>query len=628
MSQSEVIRFPGTETSGDTWQIGFVRYPAWVEEEGENYRPWLAIAASAATGLIGSSGLTRCDTPGVELALAAMESLHEVSGTRPALIEVADLELSVELVNLPQTRECDVSCRGDLPLLAEPLRAMYRKLAADEPYDAATEVPGVTIEHLRAFADAAEEFRLDAPWRHLESSDIIEVGAPRPAPNVRFACVMGAYDEFGFAFTEERSLLESPPGDTQRGFDRLAATSVWSVTFHEPWEVPIREHEAWHKHGLAIGPEGRIPSAVQYGPKRRVRRASPKMLAFFEGMFRALAATGEDELDAGTWRKVVDTSQGPLELALSLPGLLAPTEKTPGSGSRRFNPLRQAVAMDSIRELLEAQDFDSAEEMQDFLDRELIGKQLPPPRIDSPRDQARELGLEAMETPGRRGIVLARRALELDPDCVHAHLALAHHARDLTTAIERYREAVAVAERNLGPEIFEEKAGAFWGISSTRPYMEARKGLAYAMMLDGQVAEAAEHYAELLRLNPNDNQGVRGLLAPLLMILGDNAAAQKLLDRYPDDFGAAPAFNSALVAFRRRGDTKVARRRLAEALELNHHVAEFLLARREIPDEEPDGYTIGSIEEAAIYLDDAELAWTESPGALEWLADFIDSDRR
>jgi hypothetical protein len=42
MSPAKVVRFPETKVSGDTWQIGYVRYPAWVEEEGEFYRAWLA----------------------------------------------------------------------------------------------------------------------------------------------------------------------------------------------------------------------------------------------------------------------------------------------------------------------------------------------------------------------------------------------------------------------------------------------------------------------------------------------------------------------------------------------------------------------------------------------------------
>ena len=567
-------------------------------------------------------------SPGVELALAALESLHEVSGTRPALIEVADLELSVELVNLPQTRECDVSCRGDLPLLAEPLRAMYSKLAANEPYEAATEVPGVTIDTcgpLPTQRKSSGSLHRGAASNLATSSKSAPHGrrptSASPASSAR-------YGQYGFGFAEERSLLESPADDTQRAFDRLADTSVWSVTFCDPWEVPVREHDAWQQHGLAAESRGLIPSAVQFGPKRRVRRASPKMLAFFEGMFRALAATGEEEMDSGSWSKLVDTSQGPLGLTLSLPDLLAPPETRPESKPPVFNPLRQAAAMDSIHELLKGQDFDSAEEVQAFLDREVVGKKLPPPKIDGPRDQARELGLEAMETPGRRGIALARRALELDPDCVHALIAIADREYEMATAIQKYREAVAAGERTLGPEIFEEDAGAFWGISSTRPYMETRKRLADVLMANGQIDEAAEHYAELLHLNPNDNQGVRDLLAPALMILDDNTSTQDLLDCYPEDIGAAPAFNSALVAFRRRGNTKVARKRLAEALDRNHHVTDLLLNRSEIPDEDSFGYSLGSIDEAAYLPQRApNRPGPKVPCSLEWLADFVDSNR-
>lgn len=330
---------------------------------------------------------------------AALESLREISGTQAARIEVADLELAEELAWLQQDRDCTVSCRGDLPLLTEPIRSMQRELIDGEPYEAATRVPGVTIEHLRAFADAAQEFRLAAPWRHLESIDIIEVGAPRPSPNVRFACVLGAHDQFGIGFAEDRSLLDRPPDEQHGGFERLADTSLWSVTYCEAWEIPILEHEAWQRHELAADPEGRIPSAVQFGPKQRVRRASPKMLAFFEGCFRALASTTEDELDRGERRKVVDTSQGPLELNLPLPDILSPPERA-ADEPLHLDGLRRADILDSISRLLEEQDFASMEEMQAFLDREVLGRELPPPKIDGPRDEARELALEALESPG------------------------------------------------------------------------------------------------------------------------------------------------------------------------------------------------------------------------------------
>jgi tetratricopeptide (TPR) repeat protein len=326
---------------------------------------------------------------------------------------------------------------------------------------------------------------------------------------------------------------------------------------------------------------------------------------------------------------VVDTSQGPLELELSLPDVLAPPEPPTRAerGPMQLDPLRQAALMDSISKLLESQDFDSVEEMEAFLEREIVGREPPQPEIEGPQDEARELALQALDFQGRRSLALVRKALELDPNCAHAHLVLADRAHDTETAINHYRDAIAAAERTLGPEIFEEEAGFFWGISETRPYMQAVKGLADTLYWSGQYDEAAEHFTELLRLNPNDNQGVRDILAPALMLVGDNTAAQRLLDEYSEDETAAPAFNAALVAFRRRGDTKVARKRLARALKRNTHIAPLLLGRTEMPDELPSGYTLGSVEEAAYYFSCAALAWANSFGALDWLAAVVVDDR-
>lgn len=49
----------------------------------------------------------------------------------------------------------------------------------------------------------------------------------------------------------------------------------------------------------------------------------------------------------------------------------------------------------------------------------------------------------------------------------------------------------------------------FWGILETRPYMRALMGLAQTLVELGRVNEALAQFRELLRLNPNDNQGVR-----------------------------------------------------------------------------------------------------------------------
>ncbi len=625
MTKNIILPFPPRKTDGDTWQVGYVRFPGWTDDQDPPYRPRLAIAVSAETGLIGSSDLVHPTDVGPELALSAMDSLAEVMGRRPAKIEVSEPALADALATSTEDERVIVECRPDLPLMAEPLREMYREIAREEPFDAATAVPGVTLDLLRAFAEAAAVFHDAAPWRLLDSNDIIEVEAPRPAPNVRYACVLNAQGERGLAFSGERSLMEPNETDEEEGFARLADDSVWSVTYFVPWELPIIEHDLWLDEGLPTDPGGRIPAAVQFGPKRRVRRASPKMLGFFEGCFRALAETTEDELDSGEWRKLVETSQGKLSLGLSLPDILSPPAPAAGEVPP-FNPLRSAAMMDGIRDLLAGQTFESEEDMRVFLENEVMGKELPPPPNEGPEDVARDLAIDAMDTPGRRGVALARQALKIDPDSSIAHLALALHTRDPKTAIERFRQAVAMAERALDPNRFIEDVGSFWLISETRPYMEAVKGLADALWLDGQRREAVEHYAELIRLNPNDNQGIRDRLAPALLAVGDDEAAEELLDRYADDITAAHQYNRALASFRRKGKAKASKKRLDEAIETNPDVPDLLLGRLDPPSVLPDTYAIGSIEEAVFYFLEAEEVWRETPGALDWLSSALDTD--
>mgnify|MGYP001814566171 CR=1 FL=1 len=555
------------------------------------------------------------------MAVVAVESLAETMGRFPIAVEVDRPEFAEALADLGKARRFSVRHRNDLPLLAEPVRELYREHVRNEPFDAAIDVPGVTVDHLRAFADGAAAFREAAPWRFVDSGDFIEIGAPRPAPNVRFVSVLSEYGQLGLGFAESRDLFETDPDDDRDPVSKIANDAVWSVTYDEPWEVPVREHDLWLEQGFPTGPDETIPAAVQYGPKRRVRRASPKMLAFFEGIFRALAETTEDELDSGAWSKTVSTNNGPLSLQLSLPDILDPP--TDSNGPAPFNPLRASSAMEEIQKLVERQSFESEEEIREFLDREVLGKELPISTPEGPRDEARALAIEAMDTPGRRGAAMARQALKLDPESPVAHLARAIHTRDRETAVERFREAVAVAERALGPEVFAEQTGEFWAIASTRPYMEARKGLADILWFTGQRNEAVDHYADLIRLNPNDNQGIRNRLAPAYLVIDDDEAAGRLLDAYADDPTAAPAFNRALLAFRQSGDSKVSREQLDRAFEVNLHVPDLLLEWEDLPDEPPDGYTIGSFEEAAIYFLEAEEAWRETPGALDWLEDAL-----
>ena len=69
----------------------------------------------------------------------------------------------------------------------------------------------------------------------------------------------------------------------------------------------------------------------------------------------------------------------------------------------------------------------------------------------------------------------------------------------------------------------------------------------------------------MLRLNPNDNQGVRYTLAGWLLVLDRDDDLARLLRAVTDEGSAAWAYTKALLAFRRQGDTPEARKLLKEA---------------------------------------------------------------
>lgn len=135
----------------------------------------------------------------------------------------------------------------------------------------------------------------------------------------------------------------------------------------------------------------------------------------------------------------------------------------------------------------------------------------------------------------------------------------------------------------------------------------------------GKRQEGIDHLWEMLRLNPNDNQGVRYLLLSRLLDIGDDVQVKKLLDRYPDDAAAVWLFGRALNAFRTEGDTGCARTLRTEAERGNPHVATYLLGRRRLPSTLPETIGFGDDSEAIVCAAEQMVSWRNTPVALAWL---------
>lgn len=243
---------------------------------------------------------------------------------------------------------------------------------------------------------------------------------------------------------------------------------------------------------------------------------------------------------------------------------------------------------------------------------------------DEALDRAQGVAFDAMEAKSaKRRIALAREALAISPLCADAYLILAMEEKEPQDALPLYRQAIEAGAKALGDAAFEEDAGLFWGLLETRPYMRARHALAVALWEVGERAEAVTHYEDMLRLNPNDNQGIRYVLADALLVLGRNAEAAALLKRYKNDGSAAWAWSGALLSFRQKGDVAASRKALARAVETNPHVADYLLGRRPMPTILPDFIRIGDENEAVAYVEGADAAWLATDGTKAWAGNLL-----
>ena len=609
----------------ETWQVGAIRLPMWLSQVGgDPFRPWIALCLNLDSGKLVAS------EPGAEEEVPSLleRALAEAGRkwrSRPARVQVAEVAWAQALDDLLSPQGVAVETRSELPELNEILARLSRRAAPDDPRPGPLAGEGVTLEGLAAFARAAADFLAAAGWRHLGDEDLVRIEVPdveaalrrfvlahdggRSAPELRFlpdpAAVPWAEDVWPDGEVDDDEDDEDEDGEG------LWEAGAWTVELLKPWEAPPEDGDLWERHGLPWAGDGFIPVAG-FWQGENFRRPDHRELALFEGLLAALAATAEEDLDSGRWEKRVATAGGPLRIVLSLPELLEPTEELPAGPMVIWRILERSMR-DMGKRLASGEDLDLDED----------GLLVPPDagtsgEPETPEEQAEAVLDRAHATRGRRAVLLAREALELWPDCADAYNLLARRAPDPESAARLFELGVAAGERVLGPAAFAEAAGHFWGVLETRPYMRARQGLAESLVEMKRLAEAAEHFEAMLRLNPDDNQGIRHSLVNVLIVLGRDAEAWELTDHYPVDSWALLEYPRALLRFRREGDSLAARRALKRALQANRFVPGLLLQTRDLPPPNPY-FSPGREEEAALYHVLAWETWTGTAGALGWL---------
>ncbi len=153
----------------------------------------------------------------------------------------------------------------------------------------------------------------------------------------------------------------------------------------------------------------------------------------------------------------------------------------------------------------------------------------------SAEDEAYDLLEEAMyadtEKDARR---LAKLALKMYPGLLDAEaflLSLEEHSDKLQ---KKYETLLVKEKKRLDEEYSEEDEGHYYGILPTRPYIRLYAQYVNVLESLGKIRKAANEAETILKLNTNDNLGLRYRLMIFYSYLEDVQRAEDLLIRYDE----------------------------------------------------------------------------------------------
>ena len=612
----------------DTWLIGTSRLRTWVKEgDHPARRPYLILIASSNTGLVCGSNILSEDPAAAQVADILFNAMRRPprqlgKAGRPRTLAIADPALLEPLQVLLKDAGLDteVIVAGFPDEFYEIVRQLEEHLRGNQPeIPAMLDTSKVTVELLQGVFEAAAEFYRAAPWIRLSNEQVIAVRHPNQGED-RYALVMGQGGvEYGLVMytdwneVRRQSMFDDDPLSGWQ--DR-----TWnSITYDTADNLPFADLDAIEEHNFEIAAEQAYPVGVVIEGQGQVRRPTRAEWEWYEAALRVIpVAVGEhlrsnargdyDPIDTDI---SVKTRMGMIKVHVKYPAGELPLEDQP---VERL----EWGEMESESDEMPAFDHRSMEGMMSGLLNDL--NELSEVR-DSALARAQQIMYRAWdETNPARRIALAREALSLSTECADAYVLLAEEEADtVKRALELYKQGLEAGTRALGAKYFRENAGYFWGLLETRPYMRARQGFAQTLWRLKRYEEAIEHYRELLRLNPGDNQGNRYALLDLLIQIERYEEALGLLKQYRDEWSAVWLYSRALLEFQRNGASAAAKKALRQAMEENPFVPAYLMGQKRVPNQRVDYYGWGDESEAVYYVSEHLNYWRRISGAVEWL---------
>ncbi len=193
-----------------------------------------------------------------------------------------------------------------------------------------------------------------------------------------------------------------------------------------------------------------------------------------------------------------------------------------------------------------------------------------------------------------------------------------------------YEKAIQVARSHISKEFNPEKHNIPWYFMENRPFLRLLANYAQYVESYEHAEQAVDLYEEILSLNPNDNQGMRSVLATLYLQLQQPKKVIALAAKYKNDLVPEVAVGNVLALYQ-IGDHKAAQKAIKENVSYHKNVYKEILKkvhRKPSTCRDDGSVRIGGTDQAWYYWQGQGKYWKSTAGVQEFVESCLQAHKK
>ncbi len=239
------------------------------------------------------------------------------------------------------------------------------------------------------------------------------------------------------------------------------------------------------------------------------------------------------------------------------------------------------------------------------------------PSAAQARKQADRLVAEAELLPEAWQVLEYRKALDVCPDHIEAHLKLAEVVESSEESLRLIDAVIDLQQQRFGCQL----AGLDWNEPEPDRYLQTLRLRSTVLEELGRTDEMLQQLRDILQLDPDDGAGYRFQLMQRLASLRRWGELEELLGAYTDDIAVETLYMQALAAFHREGENDYSQGLIEEAITTGPEAVKYLIGQANpIEQDDEESFDDEDDESAARSFARSILpSWRGTPGAITWL---------